>query len=312
MNLVVYVSDALRVDHVGCYGARFAEHADDRRARRRRRALRPGDQRRAVDGALDGLDDHRPLPAPPRLPPLGRRARPRARRRCSPSLPRTATRRAASSSTRATSSATSPDANVAGTSETAGRRGRVAARASREAVLPLVPQLDDAHALRRAPLGARRSGARRRRRSSPASSPSDRPRSRRCARATGRRSSASRSSTSPASSTRSTRLGLREQTALRVRLRPRRVVGRALRRQEAGQGHVPHARRDALRRDRPVPLILSAPGPDRARRRRARRCSLVDLMPTLLELAGAPIDGLDGTSLLPLARRRRGRTTGRP
>jgi arylsulfatase A-like enzyme len=29
--------------------------------------------------------------------------------------------------------------------------------------------------------------------------------------------------------------------------------------------------------------------------------SLVDLMPTLLELADAPIDGLDGTSLVPLA-----------
>ena len=37
----------------------------------------------------------------------------------------------------------------------------------------------------------------------------------------------------------------------RVRLRPRRVVGRALRRQDAGQGHVPHARRRPLRRDRP-------------------------------------------------------------
>ena len=49
-----------------------------------------------------------------------------------------------------------------------------------------------------------------------------------------------------------------------------------------------------------VPLILSAPG-------RVEpavvpwQVSLVDLMPTLLELADAPIDGLDGTSLLPLA-----------
>ncbi len=49
-----------------------------------------------------------------------------------------------------------------------------------------------------------------------------------------------------------------------------------------------------------VPLILSAPG----RLRPAvvpHQVSLVDLMPTLLELADAPIDGLDGTSLLPLA-----------
>jgi arylsulfatase A-like enzyme len=46
-----------------------------------------------------------------------------------------------------------------------------------------------------------------------------------------------------------------------------------------------------------VPLILSAPGrvePSAV----AAQVSLVDLMPTLLELADAPIDGLDGTSLL--------------
>ena len=47
-----------------------------------------------------------------------------------------------------------------------------------------------------------------------------------------------------------------------------------------------------------VPLILSAPGrvePAAV----ASQVSLVDLMPTLLELADAPIDGLDGRSLLP-------------
>ena len=37
----------------------------------------------------------------------------------------------------------------------------------------------------------------------------------------------------------------------------------------------------------------------------ASQVSLVDLMPTLLELADAPIDGLDGSSLLPLAAGRR-------
>jgi len=49
-----------------------------------------------------------------------------------------------------------------------------------------------------------------------------------------------------------------------------------------------------------VPLILAAPGrvepgvvPQQVRS--------IDLMPTLLELAGAPVDGLDGASLLPLA-----------
>jgi arylsulfatase A-like enzyme len=49
-----------------------------------------------------------------------------------------------------------------------------------------------------------------------------------------------------------------------------------------------------------VPLVLSAPG----RLEPAvvsSQVSLVDLMPTLLELADARIDGLDGSSLLPLA-----------
>jgi choline-sulfatase len=46
-----------------------------------------------------------------------------------------------------------------------------------------------------------------------------------------------------------------------------------------------------------VPLILSAPG--RVERSAvSSQVSLVDLMPTLLELADAPIDGLDGASLL--------------
>jgi arylsulfatase A-like enzyme len=50
-----------------------------------------------------------------------------------------------------------------------------------------------------------------------------------------------------------------------------------------------------------VPLILDAPGLDPAVV--PSQVSLVDLMPTMLELADAPIDGLDGSSLLPLARR---------
>jgi len=50
-----------------------------------------------------------------------------------------------------------------------------------------------------------------------------------------------------------------------------------------------------------VPLVLSAPGV-LAPTVVASQVSLVDLIPTLLELADAPIDGLDGRSLLPLAR----------
>ena len=49
-----------------------------------------------------------------------------------------------------------------------------------------------------------------------------------------------------------------------------------------------------------VPLVLAAPG-RLAPAVVPSQVSLVDLMPTLLELADAPIDGLDGTSLLPLA-----------
>jgi choline-sulfatase len=49
-----------------------------------------------------------------------------------------------------------------------------------------------------------------------------------------------------------------------------------------------------------VPLILAAPGrvePGVV----SSQVSLVDLMPTLADLAGGPIDGVDGRSLLPLA-----------
>ena len=45
-----------------------------------------------------------------------------------------------------------------------------------------------------------------------------------------------------------------------------------------------------------VPLVLSAPGVEPGVVREQVR--LVDVMPTLLELAGAPLDGLDGESLL--------------
>jgi choline-sulfatase len=48
-----------------------------------------------------------------------------------------------------------------------------------------------------------------------------------------------------------------------------------------------------------VPLILSAPGrlePDVVR----SQVRSIDLLPTLLELAGTSVDGIDGASLLPL------------
>jgi arylsulfatase A-like enzyme len=48
-----------------------------------------------------------------------------------------------------------------------------------------------------------------------------------------------------------------------------------------------------------VPLIVAAPGLDTAVV--SAQVRLVDVMPTLLEFADAPLDGLDGESLLPLA-----------
>jgi arylsulfatase A-like enzyme len=48
-----------------------------------------------------------------------------------------------------------------------------------------------------------------------------------------------------------------------------------------------------------VPLILAGPGLP-AGQVVSSQVSLVDLLPTLGELAGAPLDGLDGSSLLPL------------
>ena len=50
-----------------------------------------------------------------------------------------------------------------------------------------------------------------------------------------------------------------------------------------------------------VPLIVALPGREHAGRRVEQQVSLVDLVPTILELVGLPVpDGLDGSSLLPL------------
>jgi arylsulfatase A-like enzyme len=49
-----------------------------------------------------------------------------------------------------------------------------------------------------------------------------------------------------------------------------------------------------------VPLILSLPGRVEPGTVVSQQVSLVDLTPTLLDLAGAPLDGVDGISLLPV------------
>ena len=97
----------------------------------------------------------------------------------------------------------------------AGRRGRVARGAPRPAVLPVVPQLDDAHALRgHHPSASEWRG--RRRTSSRASSRASRPRSTRCTRATANAvERESETSSSRDSSSALDDLGLREQTGRR-------------------------------------------------------------------------------------------------
>ncbi len=248
------------------------QHEDDRRARGGRRPLRPGDQRRAVDGAVDDVDGHRALRAPPRLPALGRDARPDD----GDALPRVSAHGYDVASFVFDTNylfKDLPEANVLGTSETLDGAFEWL-RANRDtAVLPLLPQLGDAHALRHRPLRpqglARREGG-------------------------GHRGASSRDS---ASALEAMREGYRKaverqsevlvasfleelddaraprEHGVRVPLRPRRVVGRALPRQGRRQGRLPHARRDALRRDRPGAADPLRARATRAGRRRRRRCA---------------------------------------
>ena len=66
-----------------------------------------------------------------------------------------------------------------------------------------------------------------------------------------------------------------------------------------GRGRVPHARRDTPRRGRAGAAVLSAPGRIEPAVVGSQVRS-VDLVPTLLELAGLPSREIDGVSLLPL------------
>ena len=294
MNLVVWVADALRVDHLGSYGARTSP-------RRRSTSLR-----RAACGST-----RRSAP---------RRGRPRRRRRWSPASTRTGT---ATSTGTPSSIPAFPtlftvaaaygyetgfvfderylfrgfaDANVAGTS--ARLDGAVEwLRERGSAPFCLVPQLDDPHAVRRPPPSAR-SGGRQRRTSSRASSPATRSRWRRCTRATTRRWSASRDVLLRGVAPGARRRRLAGTDCDRFRRRPRRVVGRALRRQVGDPGRTMHG---ADLYDEVVRVPHPRRPGSRARRRHVagepRRPHADDA-----GLADAPIDGLDGSSLVPLAR----------
>ena len=243
MNLIVYVSDALRTDHVGCYGARcVSTRTIDELAAggvRFDQAISAG----AVDVPVDRVDDHRPVPAPSRLPALGRDARPGRARRCSPWPPRTATRPAASCSTRTTSSRASPTRTSSGRARrsTAPSPG-CASAADRPFCLwfhswATHMPYDVLHAERKEWLAAKEEiidGIQ-------SDSASGLEALREAYRA--RRSSAPRRCVLAAFLERARRARPARADRVRVRLRPRRVVGRAVRREGRREGHLPHARR---------------------------------------------------------------------
>ena len=98
-------------------------------------------------------------------------------------------------------------------------------------------------------------------------------------------------------------LGLRENTVVRVPLRPRRVVGRALRGQGGREGRLPHARRDALRRDRRGAADPLGARAARARASSSRRCARSTSCRRSSSSPGCRRARRDGESLLQRRRR---------
>ena len=153
MNLVVWVADALRVDHVGCYGAQHV-------------ATPTIDELAAGGVRFDQAISAAPWTAPSTASMITglyphRHGYLHWDAELDPALPTLFTVAAAYGYE--TGSFVFDERYLfrdfagrerRGHERAARRRGRVAARAGREAVLPLVPQLDDAHALRRPPLRA--------------------------------------------------------------------------------------------------------------------------------------------------------------
>ena len=210
-----------------------------------------------MDGALDDVDGDRPLPAPSRLPPLGRRARSRA----ADAVHRRGRARLRDGELRVRRALPLPRLRRRERrrdERAVGRRRRVATRTGFEALLPLVPQLDDAHAVRRAPLGAQgvAAGEGGPHHGHPVRRPGS---ARRAVRELPRGGGARVRDVLrrlPPGDRRPRPTGADRD---RVRRRPRRVVGRALRRQVGDPGHLPHARRRSLRRGRPRAARFSPP-----------------------------------------------------
>ena len=204
-------------------------------------------------------------PAPPRLPPLGRDARPRA----ADAVHRRLRARVHDGQLRLRRELPLqglPGRERRGHERDARRRGRVAAGAPLGAVRALVPQLGDAHAVRHPPRRAQgvARGEGRDHRGDPVGRRCGARGAARGLRALGR----ALVRDVPRRLPRGARLPRAARgDGARVHVRPRRVVGRAVRRQGGGEGHVPHARRDGVRRDRRGAADRLGPGTRPARRR---------------------------------------------
>ena len=241
------------------------QHEDDRRARRRRSPLLARDQRGAVDGPLDDLDRHRDVRASPRLPALGRPARP---------VDRDVVSRVLRARVRGRELRLRHELPLQGPARgerprderDPRRRIRMATREPRRAFLSLRAQLGDAHALRhpaRGPQGLARGQDGDHRRHPVRLGVGARVDARVVQ--DGRRAPVRGSGRLVPRGARVARAA--REHRLRVPLRPRRVVGRALRGEGRRQGRLPHARRDALRRDRRGAVDPLGPRTARAGRR---------------------------------------------
>ena len=165
MNVVVYVSDALRADHLGCYGARFLN-------------TKTIDELAAGGIRFDQAISAAPWTAPSMTSMVtGLYAHRHGYLHWDAALDPTTETLFRALGAHGYDVGTfvfdtnylfkeMPEANVLGTSETLDGAIAWLRREARQAVPPLLPQLGDAHALRRSSTRSARTGSRRRRRSS--------------------------------------------------------------------------------------------------------------------------------------------------
>ena len=272
MNLVVYVADALRVDHVGCYGARRVRTPTIDAFAAGGGALRPGDQRRAWTAPSTASMITGPLPAPHGYLHWDAAARPGAANAVHGRF-----------RLRLQTGSFVFDENYlfrgfAGRERRGDERSGWTARSTWLRAHGPDPfclwfhswathmPYDDLHT-------ERGEWKRPRRRSSPGSSPATRRRSRHCTRATGRRWSASRRSSSRPSSQALEGLRLREQTAIAFLSDHGESWGERFADKTAVKGTYHMHGATLYDEIVEVPLILAAPGRSTRRSFRPRSAS---------------------------------------